>query len=109
MTTKKQTSTKKQTKAKAPEVGYLTHQAGSRKGTIHELFDREGPETALKRGEALGLKTSTVKTWCGTWRRQSGKKVTTPTVKVVPKEKVKAKAPAKPKPKVKSDDTAVAA
>ena len=53
------------TKAKAkakPAIGYKDHSPGSRKGKIHELFDKEGQETACVRGLKMGLKQTTLRT-----------------------------------------------
>jgi hypothetical protein len=47
-------STKPATKlskaATASEQTYGTHKEGSRKGKVHELFDKEGPEAAWSLG-----------------------------------------------------------
>jgi hypothetical protein len=58
--------------AKPVMEGYRRqHKAGSRKSTIHELFDREGDETAWTRGLKIGLKEATLRTWFAHWRRQA--------------------------------------
>jgi hypothetical protein len=57
------------------EPGYAGHTAGSRKGTIHELFDKEGGDVAWTRGLKIGLKPSTLRSWFAAWTRlQSGSK-----------------------------------
>ena len=71
--------TKSKPKAKAapvqakPAEGYAGHKVGSRKGMIHQLHDREGVEVAWTRGLKMGLKENTLRTWFGTWARQSKK------------------------------------
>jgi hypothetical protein len=58
--------------AKPVMEGYRRqHKAGSRKSTVHELFDREGDETAWTRGLKIGLKEATLRTWFAHWRRQA--------------------------------------
>jgi hypothetical protein len=51
------------------EGGYLNHRPGRRKGTIHELFDREGPDIAWTRGLKMGLKETTLRSWFAHWTR----------------------------------------
>src|SRR5262245_4949184 len=41
------------------------HVEGSRKGKVHELFDKEGPEAAWTLGLKLKLKEGTLRTWFG--------------------------------------------
>lgn len=65
----------KKAKAKAPAKkakakggtaldGYKgMHRAGSRKGKVHEAYDKGGRPAALKRAEALGISVSTARTW----------------------------------------------
>jgi len=48
-----------QTEAK----GYKVHQAGSRKGGVHQAFDEQDADVAFALGQQLGLKPSTLKTW----------------------------------------------
>ena len=77
MTTRKNTAKgKAKTPAKSvqaakPTEGYRGHKVGSRKATIHELFDREGDDTAWTRGLKIGLKEATLRTWFAHWRRQT--------------------------------------
>ena len=68
-TAKKQPTTKKPTPANKPEKGYRDHLAGSRKGGVHEAFDKKGADAALALGIKLKLKGSTVKSWMGAWKR----------------------------------------
>jgi hypothetical protein len=48
------------------------HKAGSRKGTLHELYDTEGRETALVRGKKMSLADNTLRAWFATWAREAG-------------------------------------
>jgi hypothetical protein len=58
------------TKAKkAPAKGYAGHKEGSRKATVHEVFDNQGPEAAFTRGIKLKLSENTLHSWIATWRR----------------------------------------
>jgi len=59
--------TKTKTKAK---TGYRNHEAGSRKGRVHELFDKSGPDAAWTLGKKLKLKEGTLRSWFGAWRRE---------------------------------------
>lgn len=60
------------TKAKkAPAKGYGGHKEGSRKATVHEVFDKQGPEAAFTRGMKLKLAENTLHSWFATWRRES--------------------------------------
>jgi hypothetical protein len=43
----------------APELGYGSHKDGSRKGKVHQLFDKEGPEA--------------VRSWFAAWKRVQSK------------------------------------
>ena len=79
------------TKTKEPE-GYKNHQAGSRKGDVHRLYDEKGADAAIAYALKNKLKESTARTWIGSWRRSEGKK---PTLKVVPATKAKEKPNAK--------------
>jgi hypothetical protein len=80
-------ATKGKVKAMAQEEkGYKHHKAGSRKGTLHELFDSQGRETALVRGKKMGLADATLRAWIATWAREAG------TGRVKGKAKVAAKA-----------------
>jgi hypothetical protein len=60
------------------ERGYKGHIAGSRKGDVHQAFDKVGPEKAMALGLAAGLKEGTLKSWFGGWSRSA---------KPAPKEK----------------------
>jgi hypothetical protein len=85
-------STAKQTATE----GDLGHRPGRRKGTIHELFDREGTEVAWVRGIKMGLKEGTLRSWFAHWRRLQGKtaKTTTPKKKTTgPKKTAAVSAP----------------
>jgi hypothetical protein len=55
--------------ATTAEPGYAGHTVGSRKGTIHELFDKEGEEVAWTRGLKVGLKPGTLRGWFAAWKR----------------------------------------
>lgn len=61
--------TKPPTAAMSPELGYAGHKLGSRKGTIHELFDKEGEDVAWTRGLKVGLKPGTLRSWFVGWKR----------------------------------------
>jgi hypothetical protein len=69
-------STKPATKlskaATASEQTYGTHKEGSRKGKVHELFDKEGPEAAWVLGLKLKLKEGTLRSWFAAWKRLQG-------------------------------------
>jgi hypothetical protein len=52
-----------------PEQGYKQHIPGRRKGKVHELFDKEGPEAAWTLGRRLRLKEGTLRSWFAQWRR----------------------------------------
>ena len=75
--TAKGSSKPKATKAvnttKARELGYGVHKEGSRKGTIHELFDKEGQDVAWTRGIKVGLKPGTLRSWFAAWKRVQSK------------------------------------
>jgi hypothetical protein len=50
--------------------GYLgMHMQGSRKETVHKLFDTKGAEEAKAWGIAEGLKESTLNSWISTWSK----------------------------------------
>lgn len=57
----------------APEQGYGGHKEGSRKGTIHELFDKEGQDVAWTRGLKVELKQGTLRSWFAAWKRVQSK------------------------------------
>jgi hypothetical protein len=78
-------------KKKDEKTGYKNHMAGSRKGVIHELFDKEGMEVAWTRGRKMGLKESSLRSWFARWG--GGKK---------PAPKVSKPATAKPEVKPKA-------
>src|SRR5262245_52087571 len=50
------------------DKGYRGHEAGSRKGKVHELYDTKGSDEAWTLGQKLGLKQSTLRTWFHTWK-----------------------------------------
>jgi hypothetical protein len=51
------------------ERGYAGHTVGSRKATIHGLFDQEGEDVAWTRGLKIGLKPGTLRSWFAAWKR----------------------------------------
>lgn len=55
----------------APPKGYAGHKEGSRKATVHEVFDKQGPEAAFTRGMKLKLSENTLHSWFGMWRREA--------------------------------------
>ena len=59
----------------APKLpaGYKAHTPGSRKGKVHELFDKQGSEAAWTLGLKLKLKQSTLRTWLAYWNRNKAK------------------------------------
>ena len=68
------------------------HKTGSRKGKVHELFDKEGDAAAFTLGQKLKLKDGTLRSWFMVWRRASK-----PAVKITkPKAKVETKPEAAP-------------
>lgn len=71
------TSKKSKTEAKPSQPsgskGYKGHKAGSRKETIHQLYDREGADTAWTRGLKMKLKEGTLRSWFGQWGRPASK------------------------------------
>ncbi len=72
------TSTKEK---KPPAKGYANHKEGSRKATVHEVFDKQGAEAAFTRGLKLKLATSTLHSWIATWRRQAEPRTKKPVAK----------------------------
>ena len=72
-TAKKPTTAKKPAPAKAPEKGYRDHLAGSRKGKVHQLHDKQGAEAAWVLGKKLGLKEGTLRSWFAAWKRTDAK------------------------------------
>jgi hypothetical protein len=67
-------ASKSKGKASAMTEGaaYKHHKVGSRKATIHQLFDTEGKEVAWTRGIKLGLSENSLRSWFGTWAREAG-------------------------------------
>jgi hypothetical protein len=55
------------------KAGYKDHVVGSRKGRVHEAYDKQGGDAAQALGVKLGLKESTLRTWMATWRRADTK------------------------------------
>ena len=53
---------------------YKDHRAGSVKGKVHKIFDKDGPEAAIKAAVKAGKQESTARTWCSEWRNASGSK-----------------------------------
>ncbi len=72
-TVKKQTPAKKPAPAKAPEKGYRDHLAGSRKGKVHECYDKRGSDAAWVLGKKVGLKEGTLRSWFAAWKRADAK------------------------------------
>jgi hypothetical protein len=81
-------------KSKEEVAGYKGHKPGSRKGTIHELFDKEGAEVAWTRGLKMKLKESSLRSWFSRWGYKK------PSIKV--SKPVAAKPEVKPKAVKKS-------
>jgi hypothetical protein len=66
-------ATKGKVKAMAQEAkGYKHHKAGSRKGTLHELWDKEGRDVAWTRGKKMGLADNTLRAWFAASAREAG-------------------------------------
>jgi hypothetical protein len=61
-------------KSKGQPPGYRSHKEGSRKGKVHELFDKQGPEAAWTLGLKLKLKQGTLRSWFAAWAKATGKK-----------------------------------
>jgi hypothetical protein len=53
----------------APEQRYGSHNEGSRKGKVHQLFDEQGAEAAWVLGLKLKLKEGTLRSWFAAWKR----------------------------------------
>jgi hypothetical protein len=70
--TSKSKPTKPATTMKARELSYGVHKEGSRKGKVHELFNKEGPEAAWVLGLKLKLKENTLRSWFAAWKRLQG-------------------------------------
>jgi len=69
--TSKSKTTKSANKTKVRELSYV-HKEGSRKGKVHELFDKEGPDAAWVLGLKLKLKENTLRSWFASWKRLQG-------------------------------------
>ena len=54
-------------------MAYKGHKAGSRKGRVHEHFDQYGEAAAITFGTKLGLASTTVSSWIGTWKKTPDK------------------------------------
>jgi hypothetical protein len=70
------------------DKGYKSHKPNSRKGLIHSIFDKEGPEVAWTRGLRERLKENTLRTWFNVWRDKPAPKAKAAKPKVA-KSKVK--------------------
>lgn len=70
------------------------HKEGSRKGKVHELYDKQGPEVAFVLGQKLKLKDGTLRSWFGTWRRLDKKPAKAKAEKPVTKPEAAAQAAA---------------
>jgi hypothetical protein len=81
-TSKPATKPKPKGKAVMTKEGeaYKGHKIGSRKATIHQLFDTEGREVAWTRGIKLGLSENSLRSWFGFWSRESGASTKKPKV-----------------------------
>jgi hypothetical protein len=66
--TSKSKATKPANTTKA-RVGHGVHVEGSRKGKVHELFNKEGPEAAWVLGLKLQLKQTTLRSWFSACKR----------------------------------------
>jgi hypothetical protein len=67
---RKMSAKKKSAKAARPNA-YKEHIEGSRKGRVHELFDKQDQEAAWVLGQKLGLKQATLRSWFGRWKRDA--------------------------------------
>lgn len=73
----KKTAGKRQTvkakaKPKPPSRGARGHRGiiqGTSKEAVAKIFDAKGRDQAIEHGLKLGLAKSTLRTWCGTWKR----------------------------------------
>jgi transposase-like protein len=74
----------------------MTTLANIREGTskykVAEVFKAKDKDAAIKKGLALGLQESTVRTWCSQWKNGGGKKTAK---KAAPAKKAVKAAPAK--------------
>jgi hypothetical protein len=66
-------ATKPSKAATALEQTYGPHNEGSRKGKVHELFAKEGPDAAWVLGLKLKLKEGTLRSWFAAWKRLQSK------------------------------------
>jgi len=88
---------------------YKDHRAGSAKGKVHKIFDKDGPEAAIKLAVKLGKAETTARTWCSEWRNTSATKKSKKSAKasarkpVAKKAKTSAKKPAKKAKAVKRE------
>lgn len=81
---------------------YKGIRGGTNKAKVRMVFDDKGADAAIKKAEALGLQVSTARTWCSSWKNDSGKKaVAKKATAKVSKKAVKAKA-TKPAPAKKA-------
>lgn len=63
---------REQQKPKEPIIpGYKGHRRGSRKERIHEEFDQNGADAAIKLAAELGLKDGTAASWAKAWAKES--------------------------------------
>lgn len=53
--------------AAASGEGYKGHRAGSRKETVHKVFDDKGRDAAIKKAADLGIQENTAKGWLYSW------------------------------------------
>jgi hypothetical protein len=66
-------ATKPSTAAISLERSHGGHKEGSRKGKVHELFDKDGAEAAWVLGLKLQLKQTTLRSWFAAWKRLQSK------------------------------------
>lgn len=50
---------------------YKNHRPGSRKGKVHQIFDIFGIEEAMKFGQSVEIRESTLNNWISIWRREA--------------------------------------
>jgi hypothetical protein len=64
-------STKPASKAPAKKAasgdGYKGHRAGSTKGDVHQAYDKQGADAAMKLAVKKGIKESSARSWIGSW------------------------------------------
>jgi hypothetical protein len=85
---------------------------GSRKASVYDAFHSGGYDEALRTAERLEIKEGTVRSWAGTWAKESGQKLPTrgskvPATQEVPAPKRKAKHPGKTRVYFNTDSTLV--